>query len=73
MTENHHEHQTGGGSAEAGLLSAAVRQLSGDMHNRSARPCHTCAAVTRALGEPFGCDAFRASLRRTADNAKDQP
>jgi len=45
--------------SEHSPLRVAVLALSRDMHGTSTRPCATCAAVTAALGEPFGCDAMR--------------
>jgi len=39
-------------------LREAVKALGRDMHERSARPCATCQALTAALGEPFGCIAW---------------
>ena len=57
---------------DAALL-AAVRALSLDMHLRGTRPCTTCAAITKAISEPFGCDAFRLQIeKRKAANAKNQ-
>lgn len=45
--------------AEQSPLKLAVRALNLDWHDRSTRPCSTCSAVSAALGEPFGCDAYR--------------
>lgn len=38
-------------------LKEAVKVLSKDMHQASERPCTTCQAITKALGESFGCVA----------------
>lgn len=40
-------------------LKTALRDVSQDMHQTSTRPCGTCAAVTKALGESFGCVAYQ--------------
>lgn len=45
---------------ELGALRDAVRLLDNDAHRTSPRPCATCAAVTKALAEPFGCVAVAA-------------
>ena len=42
------------------LLVEALRTISRDGHVFGARPCSTCATVTAVMGEPFGCDAYRA-------------
>jgi hypothetical protein len=45
--------------AERDRLRAAVKGHEADGHLYGSRPCATCATVTKALGEPFGCDLFR--------------
>lgn len=40
-------------------LLLAVATLSIDGHVYGSRPCPTCAKMTQAIGEPFGCDYFR--------------
>lgn len=52
-------------SAIAGCSPAlldALRKLSMDMHNSSTRHCGTCKRITDLIGEPFGCDYFRAQV-----------
>ena len=34
-----------------------------DMHAVNKRPCDTCQIISKALGEPFGCDSWRELLR----------
>lgn len=51
------------------IVDVAVRRLAIsalalfvlDQHRWSHRPCSTCAAITKLLGQPFGCDAHRAA------------
>ncbi len=48
--------------ADAEQLAAirgALRGFGVDGHLYGSRPCATCAAMTAALGEPFGCDLYR--------------
>lgn len=45
-----------------GLLTAALEQLSIDMHQISSRPCPTCRAMSKALKKPFGCYAWQKKL-----------
>lgn len=49
-------------TGERDQLRVALRDVSQDMHISGIRPCGTCAAVTRALGEAFGCVAYQARL-----------
>lgn len=41
------------------LLGAALQLLQEDPHTWSTRPCGTCGAVGRILGQPFGCTVYR--------------
>lgn len=50
-------------------VEAAARALAVDGHVYGSRPCATCAAMTAALGWPFGCDLWR---KRKADLAAEQ-
>lgn len=52
--------------ASESLLAAAVRQLGSDRHDWGDRPCSTCAQITKALGEPFGCDKVRREREQNA-------
>ena len=38
-------------------LRLSISVLSVDMHLKSKRPCHTCARISDALGNSFGCAA----------------
>ena len=48
-------------------LVEALDALYKDHHRWSVRPCETCAAVSKALGVPFGCD--RMAGRALAEGA----
>ena len=50
--------------AKLSLLKEAIKLVSLDMHTTSTRPCNTCAFVTNALGEPFGCYQFQDEIKR---------
>jgi len=54
-------------------LAEAVRNLGRDMHQESSRHCNTCAAVSRALGELFGCDRLRKELEEMRKRATSKP
>jgi hypothetical protein len=41
-------------------LATAIAELSVDMHQVSSRPCPTCRKMSKAIGRPFGCYAYRA-------------
>ena len=45
-------------------LQEAVKNHRLDGHVYGRRPCATCKAVTKALGEPFGCDLFRLTFNK---------
>ena len=51
-------------SGDHAALREALKLVSRDMHNTSGRPCSTCSTVTKVLGEPFGCDAYRLELQQ---------
>lgn len=46
-------------------LTDALKVLSFDMHQKSTRPCPTCAPISSLLGAPFGCDAYREKVNKT--------
>jgi hypothetical protein len=47
--------------ARSALPTAILNTIYADPHMWSKRPCATCAAVSKAVGKPFGCDRYRAT------------
>lgn len=56
-----HQAETDNQETKLVALRQAVLALSIDMHEVSGRPCETCRALSKVLGEPFGCYAYQKS------------
>jgi len=46
------------------IMRAVLNAIQSDPHQWSTRPCATCRLVSGVLGEPFGCDLYRAQNPR---------